>query len=232
MQQNQSLDLSLKQGLTLTPQLQQAIKLLNMNSLDLQVEISAMLMQNIMLERKNDSLQERGSGSDENENSEHDPDNGLIQTLSGELEYDSTWDEHYDHDWKDHQPYHEEESNLELYLSGRPDLGAWLEEQINQMPHLSEAQRRAALIVAFELDDDGYYRADNHKLAEQYQLSAADIADGLRIVQQCEPTGIAARDLEECLNLQIAALPADTPWREELQKIMQRYFGFISKTRR
>lgn len=54
MQQNQSLDLSLKQGLTLTPQLQQAIKLLNMNSLDLQVEISAMLMQNIMLERKND----------------------------------------------------------------------------------------------------------------------------------------------------------------------------------
>ena len=61
MQQNQSLDLSLKQGLTLTPQLQQAIKLLNMNSLDLQVEISAMLMQNIMLERKNDSLQERGS---------------------------------------------------------------------------------------------------------------------------------------------------------------------------
>ena len=229
MQQNQSLDLSLKQGLTLTPQLQQAIKLLNMNSLDLQVEISAMLMQNIMLERKNDSLQERGSGSDENENSEHDPDNGLIQTLSGELEYDSTWDEHYDHDWKDHQPYHEEESNLELYLSGRPDLGAWLEEQINQMPHLSEAQRRAALIVAFELDDDGYYRADNHKLAEQYQLSAADIADGLRIVQQCQPTGIAARDLEECLNLQIAALPADTPWREELQKIMQRYFGFISK---
>ena len=178
MQQNQSLDLGLKQTLTLTPQLQQAIKLLNMNSLDLQVEISTMLMQNIMLERKNDYQQERSSDSDEAESGEHDPENGLLQTLSAELEYDSTWDEHYDHDWKDHQPYHEEDSNLELYLSGRPDLGAWLEEQIEQMPHLSEAQRRAALIVAFELDDDGYYRADNHKLAEQYQLSAADIADG------------------------------------------------------
>ena len=60
MQQNQSLDLSLKQSLTLTPQLQQAIKLLNMNSLDLQTEISAMLSQNIMLERKNDYQQELG----------------------------------------------------------------------------------------------------------------------------------------------------------------------------
>ena len=67
MQQNQSLDLSLKQSLTLTPQLQQAIKLLNMNSLDLQTEISAMLSQNIMLERKNDYQQERGSqGESEN----------------------------------------------------------------------------------------------------------------------------------------------------------------------
>ena len=225
---SQSLDLALKQTLTLTPQLQQAIKLLNMGNLDLNVEISNMLAQNIMLERKGDILYENpGSESDSGDSGE-DAD-GLLQHLSGELEYDSTWDEHYDHDWKDHQPYHEEESNLELYLSGRPDLGAWLEEQINQMPHLSEAQRRAALIVAFELDDDGYYRADNHKLAEQYQLSAADIADGLRIVQQCQPTGIAARDLEECLNLQIAALPADTPWREELQQIMRRYFGFISK---
>ena len=229
MQQNQSLDLGLKQTLTLTPQLQQAIKLLNMNSLDLQVEISTMLMQNIMLERKNDYQQERSSSSDEAESGEHDPENGLLQTLSAELEYDSTWDEHYDHDWKDHQPYHEEDSNLELYLSGRPDLGAWLEEQIEQMPHLSDAQRQNALIVAFELDDDGYYRADNHTLAAQYQRSVAEIADGLRIVQQCQPTGIAARDLEECLNLQIAALPAGTPWLNELQQIMRRYFGFISK---
>ena len=68
MQQNQSLDLSLKQSLTLTPQLQQAIKLLNMNSLDLQTEISAMLSQNIMLERKNDYQQERAQGvRDEND---------------------------------------------------------------------------------------------------------------------------------------------------------------------
>ena len=230
MQQNQSLDLSLKQSLTLTPQLQQAIKLLNMNSLDLQTEISAMLSQNIMLERKNDYQQERGSqGESENEDGDYEPETGLLNHLSGELEYDSTWEEHYDYDWKDHQPYQEEDPNLELYLSGRPDLGAWLEEQIRQMPHLSEAQRQAALTIAFELDDDGYFRADIAQLAHTHQLPPEQLQRGLRIVQQCQPTGIGARDLEECLNLQIAALPKDTPWLAELQQIMRRYFGFISK---
>ena len=230
MQQNQSLDLSLKQSLTLTPQLQQAIKLLNMNSLDLQTEISAMLSQNIMLERKNDYQQERGSqGESENEDGDYEPETGLLNHLSGELEYDSTWEEHYDYDWKDHQPYQEEDPNLELYLSGRPDLGAWLEEQISQMPHLSEAQRQAALIIAFELDDDGYFRADIAQLAHTHQQTPEQLQRGLRIVQQCQPTGIGARDLEECLNLQIAALPKDTPWLAELQQIMRRYFGFISK---
>lgn len=230
MQQNQSLDLSLKQSLTLTPQLQQAIKLLNMNSLDLQTEISAMLSQNIMLERKNDYQQERDSqGESENEDGDYEPETGLLNHLSGELEYDSTWEEHYDYDWKDHQPYQEEDPNLELYLSGRPDLGAWLEEQIRQMPHLSEAQRQAALTIAFELDDDGYFRADIAQLAHTHQQTPEQLQRGLRIVQQCQPTGIGARDLEECLNLQIAALPKNTPWLAELQQIMRRYFGFISK---
>ena len=229
MQHKQNLDLNLKNELTLTPQLQQAIKLLNMGSLDLELEISTMLSQNIMLERKNDYRQERSSEDTENEDGDYEPNTELLNHLSGELEYDSTWEEHYDYDWKDHQPYQEEDPNLELFLSGRPELGAWLEEQINQMPHLREVQRQAALIVAFELDSDGYYRSDSSRLAAEHQLNTAQIEDGLRIVQQCQPSGIGARDLEECLNLQIAALPKNTPWLEELKKIMQRYFGFISK---
>ena len=97
------------------------------------------------------------------------------------------------------------------------------------MPHLSDAQRQAALIIAFELDDDGYFRADITQLAHTHQQTPEQLQRGLRIVQQCQPTGIGARDLEECLNLQIAALPKNTPWLAELQQIMRRYFGFISK---
>ena len=90
---SQSLDLVLKQTLTLTPQLQQAIKLLNMGNLDLNVEISNMLAQNIMLERKGDILYENPGSENDSSNSDEDTDS-LLQHLSGELEYDSTWEEH------------------------------------------------------------------------------------------------------------------------------------------
>ena len=77
---SQSLDLSLKQTLTLTPQLQQAIKLLNMGNLDLNVEISNMLAQNIMLERKGDILHENPGSESESGDSGEDTDS-LLQHL-------------------------------------------------------------------------------------------------------------------------------------------------------
>ena len=225
---SQSLDLALKQTLTLTPQLQQAIKLLNMGNLELNVEISNMLAQNIMLERKGDILYESPRSESDGGDSGEDADS-LLQHLSGELEYDSTWEEHYDHDWKDHAPYREEDDNPELYLSAQPTLAAYLEEQINQMP-LDDTRRRAALAVAFELDDDGYFRSETEAVAAQQQLRVADIEEGIRIVQQCQPGGVGARDLEECLNLQLAALPPHTPYLDALQLIMKRYYGFIARS--
>ena len=225
---SQSLDLALKQTLTLTPQLQQAIKLLNMGNLDLNVEISNMLAQNIMLERKGDILHENPGSESESGDSGEDTDS-LLQHLSGELEYDSTWDEHYDHDWKDHAPYREEDDNPELYISAKPTLAAYLEEQINQMP-LDDTRRRAALAVAFELDDDGYFRSEAEAVAAQQQLRVADIEDGIRIVQQCQPGGVGARTLEECLNIQIAALPPATPYLKELRLIMGRCYNLVGRS--
>ena len=184
---SQSLDLALKQTLTLTPQLQQAIKLLNMGNLDLNVEISNMLAQNIMLERKGEILYENPGSESESGDSGEDAD-GLLQHLSGELEYDSTWEEHYDHDWKDHAPYREEDDNPELYLSAKPTLAAY------------------------------------------QQLRVADIEEGIRIVQQCQPGGVGARTLEECLNIQIAALPPATPYLKELRLIMGRCYNLVGRS--
>ncbi|MDO4643231.1 MAG: RNA polymerase factor sigma-54 [Cardiobacteriaceae bacterium] len=226
--QNQNLDLSLKQTLTLTPQLQQAIKLLNMNNIDLQIEIAGMLAQNIMLERKSEFSYENSTSSEDEQGNDGGDNEGLLETLTDQLEYDSTWEEHYDHDWKDHQPYQEEASNLELYISAQPELSSYLEEQVNHMP-ISDEKRQAALIIVFELDEDGYFRNDIKKLAEQHHVSIAQMEEGLRLVQQCQPSGIGARNLEECLLLQISSLPKDTPYLEELQQIMRRYFGFITK---
>ena len=95
---------------------------------------------------------------------------------------------------------------------------------------LDDTRRRAALAVAFELDDDGYFRSETEAVAAQQQLRVADIEEGIRIVQQCQPGGVGARDLEECLNLQLAALPPHTPYLDALQLIMKRYYGFIARS--
>ena len=92
---------------------------------------------------------------------------------------------------------------------------------------LQEMSRRLTALVFILLLPLAFYlvRIDVHWQAIRF----LSIGIGWAVATLWLFTFIAARDLEECLNLQIAALPADTPWREELQKIMQRYFGFISK---
>ena len=95
---------------------------------------------------------------------------------------------------------------------------------------LDDTQRRAALAVAFELDDDGYFRSETEAVAAQQQLRVADIEEGIRIVQQCQPGGIGARTLEECLNIQIAALPPATPYLKELRLIMGRCYNLVGRS--
>ena len=68
---------------------------------------------------------------------------------------------------------------------------------------LDEATLEAALILADELEDDGYLRVPPQEIAERHRLTMPQIARGLRAVQACEPTGVGARTLQECLALQL-----------------------------
>ena len=219
---SQNLDLSLKQQLTLTPQLQQAIKILNMNALELSQEISQMLAQNFMLEAKSEFSMETTREED------GEPAEGLTNTLTDELEYDAQWDDHYDHDWQDYRPHQEESPDLEQYISNNPDLGAYLCEQIEQMPLDPELRKNAETLV-YLLDENGYLLENLQEIAEAHQQSERAMRKALTIVQSCLPSGVGARSLEECLNLQIAMLPRDTPHLDTLQRIMARHFAFIAK---
>lgn len=220
--QYQNLDLSLKQQLTLTPQLQQAIKILNMSTQELQHEISQMLTQNFMLEAKSEFSLETAR-DDHDDSSE-----GLTDTLDGELEYDAEWEDHYDHDWQDHQPYQEEAPNLEQFVSHNPDLGEYLSEQIEQMP-IDPLLRENALILVHLLDENGYFYGNLKEVAETHHSSEKMMRKALGVVQSCLPNGVGARSLEECLNLQIASLARNTPYLDILERIMARYFPYIAK---
>lgn len=220
----QSLDLSLKHQLVLTPQLQHAIKILNMNHLDLQHEISQMMAQNIMLDNMNDFETEL-SREDDFESEEAD---SLLDNLNEELDHDAEWDDYYSDDWRDHQPHREDGIGFEQFTANVQSLTEFLEEQIAQMP-ISDNERKAAQIVIYHLDEDGYFRDSPRQVAQQYTISEAQLKRGIKLVQNCQPSGVGARDLEECMNIQLKLLPQATPYLDVLKRIMQRHFAFIAR---
>lgn len=217
-----TLDLGLKQQLALTPQLRQAIKILNMNSVDLNLEISHMLSHNFMLELQGEFSVARTAETSEEKTE------GLCEKLSAELDYDGSWEEHYDTDWQDHAPYREKTPNLEEYVGNIGTLSSYLSDQLDQMP-LDPHTRAAAQPLIYHLDENGYLRERAADLAHQYNLRLSTTRAGIEAIKSCEPSGIGAFDLEECLNLQIASLSHDTPYLDTLKRIMARHFLFIHK---
>ena len=221
--QQQNLDVKLKQRIALTPQFQQAIKILNMNAQELSLEVSQMLSQNFMLNFEDDGLREERSEQEESE----DIDDGLLKELGEDLPYDGEWEDAYE-DWQDHGSRREENSNLEEFISHRHSLESYLLEQLEQMP-ISEELRRTAELLLYHLDEDGYLREPPQKLAKLYQLELNAVNKAIALIKNCQPTGVGAADLEECIHLQLEQLPPKTPHLGTLKRIMARHFLFIGK---
>ncbi len=124
----------------------------------------------------------------------------------------------------DADPYH--------WISAETSLREHLHQQIGGA-QLSERERLAAALVIETLDDDGYLRDDVNETALPLQLdeplSTDEIAAGIRIVQQFDPAGVAARDLPECLTLQLRALARDTPGRALAVKLVNGHLELLAR---
>ena len=208
-----SLQLRTSQSLAMTPQLQQAIRLLQLSSMELQMEVQQALESNMMLE-----LDE---GDENNESYEHEtndvvsvaPDVAAEEEKSGmdadefpeDLPVDSAWEDTYDNtaiythnntdsDFYDNQGF--EENSLRNHL-------LW---QLNVTP-TSEKDKAIAISIIDALDDDGYLSCGLNEilesLGEDMDADMDEIAAVLHLVQTMEPAGVAARDLRECLLLQL-----------------------------
>jgi RNA polymerase sigma-54 factor len=88
-------------------------------------------------------------------------------------------------------------------LAAIPSLGAHVEAQLGLM-RLETPVRRVAALLAGELDEDGYLRAGDHEIAARLGIGEPLAASARAALHACEPTGIGARDLAECLALQLA----------------------------
>ena len=216
-----ALQLKLSQHLALTPQLQQSIKLLQLSTIEMQQEIERYLLENPMLEREDDTPESfanaqqfdsprneetRSEGSEEREPREER--DGEPPASPSEAD-DDRWTSDAgtftgagrdDDDDSDAQDIHAANVSLREHLGWQ--LG---------MTQLTERDRSLVRFLIEALDDDGYLSAPLQELWEtlppEYEIELEELEIALRHIQNFDPTGIGARNLQECLSLQLKALP-------------------------
>jgi RNA polymerase sigma-54 factor len=198
--------LKLSQQLVMTPQLQQAIKLLQLSRLELQQAVREELEVNPALEEGQEAApEEEATPAAEEMASPQAPeeastkgDSGLIDRVDWEYYFGEGAREgrvERDPDDEDGRPYYENT------LTRRPGLAEHLESQINLLS-LPETERGAALYLIGNIDENGYLMVTAEEVAESLALPVEEVTRAIARVQTLDPLGVGARDLRECLLIQ------------------------------
>jgi RNA polymerase sigma-54 factor len=248
----QSLQLKLGQQLTMTPQLQQAIRLLQLSTMDLQVEIQEALESNPLLDlTEEDSIE---TGDEPPEEAHADVSDGPLQSLehtaNDSLDESAEWslnepqdfaelpkDLPVDVQWDDllpsaSAPAPQGDEHLDDDLAARNSVSESLREKLLwqlSLTRLSDTDRLIALSIIDTTDANGRLLSsveDIHEsLVTDMEIDLDEVVAVLHRLQQFEPAGICARDLQECLQIQLDQLPATTVWLEQAKVIISRHLN-------
>ncbi|MFT5161506.1 MAG: RNA polymerase sigma-54 factor [Alteromonadaceae bacterium] len=242
----QSLQLRFSQQLTMTPQLQQAIRLLQLSTLDLQQEIQDALEGNPLLEVEeiqadkieqsiedkvhdaDNEMQLNGSEDEHSEVKEQDSSDSITQdTISEELPTDAQWDDYISAGPntpavtppEETQSYQGETTeNIQDYLT-------W---QMNLTP-FSETDLAIAITIIEAINHKGFLTISIEEVLASMgndEIELDEVAAVLKRVQFFEPVGVAARDLRECLMLQLSRLE-NTPWVKEALLVVGEHISLL-----
>ena len=235
-----SLQLKLSQHLALTPQLQQSIRLLQLSTLELEQELEKYLLENPLLEREEEEYAppQPAPGTDTSESSSQEkPEPEPAESASsadeeswlGEESSYSTSSGTFDDDDSDFQDVQAATTSLREHLS-------W------QLGLMSIPERDNTLVQCLidALDDDGYLTQSLEELAEtlpvELEIEPDELQIALRRLQHFDPTGVGARNAQECLALQLLALPEDATQilalrivRKHLELLAGRDFAQLKK---
>ncbi|NMH65256.1 RNA polymerase factor sigma-54 [Shewanella salipaludis] len=241
-----SLQLRLGQQLTMTPQLQQAIRLLQLSSLELQQEIQQALDSNPLLEQEEDGYEAAGTSenpaqpdTDFSDNSQvsTDKDSSTVDTaesltqesMPDELPMDTTWDEVFTASpnsgsggmREDDMPFQGETSD---------GLYEHLEWQKNLTP-FSETDLAIATAIIDAIDEQGYLTQSMEEILDAMgnpEIELDEVEAVLKRIQHFDPIGVAARDLSECLLIQLAQFAADTPHIDNARLLIKDHLELIA----
>ncbi|MEC4890135.1 MAG: RNA polymerase factor sigma-54 [Nitrospira sp.] len=214
------LDLKLSQKLIMTPQLQQAIKLLQLSRLELQQSLSQHLLENPLLdevaaeaEEAEASTAEEKTESAPAETAQDSPEeSGTLEERGSPEEFSASgWEEYFGSDRRSGGSEYPSSSSQDEFPSYEQTVAkaTSLEEHLLwqlSLSGLSEREKAIGRLIIGNLDDDGYLRITLAEVVNGTEFSVAEAESVLRDIQTFDPTGVGARDLPECLLLQLGHL--------------------------
>lgn len=225
----QGLQLKFSQQLAMTPQLQQAIRLLQLSTLELQQEIQLALESNPLLEQTD--LHEEIDAKETVDSESLDTREALEQKdMPEELPLDATWDEIYTagtpsgmgNDYSDDElPVYQGETTqtLQDYLMWQVDLTPF-----------TETDAAIATSIVDAVDDTGYLTVPLEDILESMgdeNVALDEVEAVLKRIQHFDPIGVAARNLRECLLVQLSQYAKDTPYLAEARLIVSEYLDLL-----
>ena len=199
---------------TLSPQQIQMIKLLELPTMQLEQRIKQEIEENIVLEEEERSEEEEPQQISVEEYLREDDTPSYKSRINN---------------------YSKDDRQRPVYLTEGRSLQEYLVEQLGYR-NLSERDMRLAVYLIGSIDEDGYLRRDLESVADDIaftvglETTAAELERLLKIIHELEPAGIGARNLQECLLLQMAQMSIDTRPRRLARKILTSYFEeFVKK---
>ena len=239
----QKLHLKLSQKLIMTPSLQQAIKLLQLSKLELQEVLNQELLENPLLEETAEEAKAEETPAEETEAKSETEEPPKVETKSEEKEKDSFDEIDYDAYFQDYIEYgynprgmseEHEEFPIENTLTRPPNLADHLTWQLS-MSDASPRTKEIAQFIIGNIDEDGYLRASNEEIVASGAFEPEEVQKAVDAVQSLDPIGVGARDLRECLLLQLRFLEIDEPLvevviRDHWDEFMQRKFVPLAKS--
>ena len=235
-----SLQFRVGHGLSMTPQLQQSIRLLQLSSIELQTEIQGVLEENPLLEVEEnfDYINTNNQQKEEGDGSEDPPLEYLtqlkIENIPTELQTENEWEDTYE----TQPPRAASQSQTlasDIIRDEEDESGQSLQEHLlwqMRLTPFSELEQLIATHIIDAIEDDGYFKGSLEdiglSLGSEYDVNLEEIEAVLHRLQHFDPLGVGSRDLRECLLTQVHLLEHDNEQTELLTILIDQYLHVLA----
>jgi RNA polymerase sigma-54 factor len=234
--------LRLSQQLVMTPQLQQAIKLLQLNRMELAEVVNQEMMENPILEELSETpegenpLPDSPGDAENPEVAQQRDEESLLQPKTQEEQIvagkdDFNWDS-YIEDFNSSsssapsmREINDELPSFENVLTKTTTLEGHLTWQLSMIT-MTDAERKLGELIVGNLSDDGYLKAQLEDMARETGIELEDAEEVLKIVQNFDPVGVASRNLQECLGIQARFM---VPRQPLVETIIEKHLGDLER---